>query len=62
LKEDTWEQLHSEPKVALDALFFGRRGYTNFTKGGIHQYGQDNIKNAGKFIKTTEQIELCMNS
>lgn len=62
LKEDTWNQLHSEPKVALDALFFGRQGYTNFTKGGVHKYGMEDLKNSGKFLKTIEQIESCINT
>ena len=62
LNQETWEQFHSEPKIALDALYFGRKGYTNFTKGGVQKYSQDDLKNSGKFIKTTEQIESAMNT
>jgi hypothetical protein len=62
LKESTWNQFHSEPKIALDALYFGRKGYTNFTKGGVQKYSQDDLKNQGKFIKSVEQMESAMNS
>ena len=56
ISEETWNELHSEPKLSDLPIMFGHGNFrTEFTKGGFCQYKKENMEGPEHFHSQGEK-------